>query len=120
MSYPILEEEVWNLLDDEAKVKYYLWRKDKGQYAEKPAIIVCTGIGLAPDHKRGEWFTVYFGHGIDHWNAKNLKQAKLKAEAVLQQYTSKVKMIDDRNREYRLDLKRGFSINTICREDNPK
>jgi hypothetical protein len=101
-----VQEALWDILDMEAKLSYFLWKKDENKWAEKPAIIVCTGFGLAPDHKSGEWCTVYFGHGIAYWNVKNLKQAKLKAEAFLSQYSGKIKRVDDRGRTFRIDLRK--------------
>src|SRR3990172_8716669 len=93
-----IEDTLWEILESEAGAKYYLWKKDKMQYASRPAVIVCTGIGLASDHKKGDWYTVYFGAGIAHWSAKNFKQAKIKAEEVLSHYSGKVKMIDKQGR----------------------
>jgi len=68
---------LWEIMESEAIKSYYI------EGAQAPAIIICSGSFVAPDAKRGEWFTTYFWQGIDHQNTKNLKQAEEKAKEIL-------------------------------------
>ena len=74
---------VWELMEMEAVEKYYLNRPDEGFYAEKPGILIVTGPFVAPDAKRCEFFTVWFGQDIGHWNFRTLPQARAKVREIL-------------------------------------
>ncbi len=88
---------LWYLMESEAIESFYL-ELGTGEYAKIPAIIICTGYLRAPNAKRNENFTLYFGQGLAHFNFKKLEEAKRKAEDILN--TSKreigVKIINSR------------------------
>ena len=89
-----MQDALFGLMESESELKYYLKKTGHLGYADKPAVIVATGMWLAPDHKKGEWYTVYFGTGIEHWNVKTIKQAKEKVAEILGHYPNPVKMVD--------------------------
>lgn len=70
-------ELLWEIMEGEAIRKYMI------NDATKPAMLICNGPFTAPDAKRREFYTVYFGSGIAHWNVRNLKLAEAKAEEIL-------------------------------------
>jgi hypothetical protein len=84
MQKKMSESALWEIVEMEAIEKYYIGN------ATKPAITINTGITASPDAKRGCWYTVYFGNGIAHYNCKNHKQARLKAEEILSHPTHKI------------------------------
>lgn len=67
---------LWDLMEVEAE-KYFI------NDATLPGIIIASGPFTAPDAKRYEFATVYFGRGIAHWNFKNKAQARLKVKEIL-------------------------------------
>ena len=70
-------ELLWELMESEALFKYILTG------AESPAIIICTDYLTAPDAKKSEHYTLYFGEGITHINFSNLNKAKIKAKEII-------------------------------------
>ena len=80
-------------MEMEAKRAYFI------DDAEKPAAIISTSIFVAPDAKKGEWCSVYFGQGIQHWNTKTLKQAEAKVEEIFKTAKKpiRVKVVDQDN-----------------------
>jgi hypothetical protein len=77
------ETILWELMAMEAVERYYLDRPEEGVRAEKPGIIITTGIFRALDAKNQEHFTVWFGQGIGHWNFKCLSHAQEKVKEIL-------------------------------------
>jgi hypothetical protein len=70
-------------MEMEAVERYYLDRPYEGIRAEKPGIIITTGMFRAPDAKNQEHFTVWFGQGIGHWNFKSIPKAQEKVKEIL-------------------------------------
>jgi len=77
----LTEAVLWELMEMEAKERYYLDRA--GYKAEKPGIIISTGLFRGPDAKNTEFYTVWFGQGIAHWNFKSLTKAREKVQEIL-------------------------------------
>jgi len=84
------EQILWEIMDMEAVEKCYLYKSAEEKYAEKPAIIISSGPFVSPDAKRREFYTVWFGQGIAHYNVNNLAQADRKLREILS--TAKVGM----------------------------
>ena len=81
MSYKHTPEYIlWELMEMEAKERYFLDRK--GFKAERAGIIISMGVFTAPDAKPNEFYTVWFGT-IAHWNFKSLKKAREKVQEIL-------------------------------------
>lgn len=81
------EQILWELMEMEAIEKYYLYKEatehEFGKYADRPAIIISTGPFVSPDARRTEFYTVWFGQGIAHYNFKNLADAENKVKEIL-------------------------------------
>jgi hypothetical protein len=87
------QELLWEIMESEAVRRYIIGD------ATKSGILICNGPFTAPDAKRSEFYTVYFGNGIAHWNFKNLKLAEAKAEEILStaKETVSVRVFDKSN-----------------------
>ena len=81
MAIPTPSNILWDLMEMEARERYYLDRE--GFRAEKPGIIISTGVFRAPDAKKTEFYTVWFGQGTAHWNFTSLKKARAKVQEIL-------------------------------------
>jgi len=77
------EQILWELMEMEAIEKCYLYKAVEQTYADLPAIIISTGPFVSPDAKRTEFFTVWFGQGIAHYNFKHLVAAENKVKEIL-------------------------------------
>lgn len=75
------EKSLWELMEMEAVERYFIDRE--GFRAEGPGVIITSGIWRAPDCKSTEFYTVWFGQGIGHWNFTNLKCARGKVKEIL-------------------------------------
>lgn len=84
------EELLWDLMEMEAKERYYLDRPQDGIRAEKAGILISTGVFRAPDAKSSEFYTVWFST-IAHWNFKSLKKAREKVQEILSKATVPIK-----------------------------
>lgn len=84
---------LWDLMEMEAVERYYLDRPEEGVRAEKPGIIITTGMFRAPDAKNQEHFTVWFGQGIAHWNFKCLPHAQAKVKQILSTAHTKTRIL---------------------------
>lgn len=77
------EQVLWELMEMEAVESCYLFNEHEGKYAEKPAIIISSGPFVSPDAKRTEFYTVWLGQGIAHYNFKWLPLAEQKLKDIL-------------------------------------
>jgi len=77
------EKILWETMEMEAVEKCYLYNEEQGKYAESPAIIISSGPFVSPDAKKTEFFTVWFGQGIAHYNYKHLIDAERQMKAIL-------------------------------------
>jgi len=84
MNIPIF----WELMEAEAVEKCYLYNEQESRYADRPAIIISSGPFVSPDAKKLEFFTVWFGQGIAHYNFKHLTDAEQQMKAIVA--TSKI------------------------------
>lgn len=71
------EKALFDIMESEALQKYYI------DNSEKPAIIIVTGMWLAPNANKKDSYTLYFGEGITHYNFSNFKKAEEKATEIL-------------------------------------
>lgn len=78
---PTSSNILWELMEMEARERYYLDRT--GFRAKKPGIIISSGVFRSPDAKSNEYYTVWFGQGLAHWNFKSLKKAREKVKEIL-------------------------------------
>ena len=76
------KKALFELMESEADVKYFLDRPQDGFRAEGPGLIITSGA-----FSFGGRYTLWFGN-IAHWNFKSLRKAEEKAIEVL----SKAKM----------------------------
>lgn len=77
------QELLFDVIENEAKVNVFFDRPNF--HAEKAAIIIASGpIGMAPrTRKKGDKFTVWFGHGLEYWTFKTFKEATVKVHELL-------------------------------------
>lgn len=91
----LLERTLWELIESEAERKYYI---DDRNVA---AITINTGTFIAPDAKNREWYTLYFGQGIAHYNFTSLKKAETKALEILNSSKKSIKVtVKDRHKNF--------------------
>jgi len=92
------EQVLWELMEMEAVEKCYLYNEQESKYAEKPAIIISSGPFVSPDAKKLEFYTVWFGQGIAHYNFKHLTDAERQMKAILSTSTKhRLAKIEHRN-----------------------
>lgn len=72
-----MSDILFELMESNALEKYYI------DNAKSPGITIQCGVFTAPDAKKGQHYTVYFGNAIGHWNFSNLNKARAKAEEIL-------------------------------------
>lgn len=76
------EDLLWDLVESEAKVLYFLDRKD---FTPKGSAIIITSspVGHFPK-KKSDKYTLWFGHGIERKLFKTLKKAEEYADKILE------------------------------------
>ena len=74
---------LWELMELEAVEKCYIYREDEQCYAELPAMLIASGPFVAPDAKRNEFYTLWFGQGMKHYNSRTLVKAERKMKEIL-------------------------------------
>lgn len=94
---------LWELMEMEAVEKCYLYNEQEERYADLPAIIISSGPFVSPDAKTLEFFTVWFGQGIEHYNFKHLTDAERRMKAILAT-SKKHKQAKIEHRDGRIEL----------------